>query len=191
MLKIILIQALLLSPAYLYSHGGVVLEDDICLIKMGFLTAHFTIYQPETRNNEEFCEAIPDAAASIFILDYTHNALSSMPIEFRIIRDQNNLGAFTKMEDVEAIDNIDAATVFYRNSKATNASNLIINHSFDEKGWYVGIVKVLNPETGKIYATIFPFEVGKDYNYLMLFLLLAICLQITYCRLQKRNNSHD
>ncbi|MDZ7685760.1 MAG: hypothetical protein U5O39_12760 [Gammaproteobacteria bacterium] len=41
------------------AHGGVVLEDDMCVIKIGFLKAHFTLYQPAARGNEEFCGEVP------------------------------------------------------------------------------------------------------------------------------------
>ena len=191
MLKNIIIAALMLCPNYLLGHGGVVLEDDVCLIKMGFLTAHFTIYQPDTRDNEEFCESIPDTTNSIFILDYNHEALSGMPIEFRIIKDDQNLGAFAKLEDVEAIEDIDEVTVFYRPREATNNSSLSINHRFDEKGWYIGIVRVLNPVSGRIYETVFPFEVGKNYTLPILFILMALMLQITYFQLQKRGGGPD
>ena len=29
------------------AHGGVSMEDDLCVIKIGFLKAHFTGYQPK------------------------------------------------------------------------------------------------------------------------------------------------
>jgi hypothetical protein len=191
MLRNTIITALILCPTYLLGHGGVVLDDDVCLIKMGFLTAHFTIYQPDTRDNEEFCESIPDAANSLFILDYNHKALSGMPIEFRIIKDEQNLGIFAKLEDVDAIENINEVTVFYRPQEATNTSSLSISHRFDEKGWYIGIVKVFNPESGRIYETAFPFEVGKNYTFPILFILLALMLQIIYFQLQKRGKHLD
>src|SRR5690606_3770944 len=41
---------LLLSilPLKAMAHGGVAFEDDRCVINIGFLTAHFTIYQPHS-----------------------------------------------------------------------------------------------------------------------------------------------
>ena len=76
------------------AHGGVMFEEDVCVIKIGFLTAHFTIYQPETRASQEYCEAIPDVAATIFVLDYLHDSMREMPVEFRIIKDVEELGVF-------------------------------------------------------------------------------------------------
>ena len=38
------------------AHGGVVAEEDLCVIEIGVYRAHFTIYQPESRASEEFCE---------------------------------------------------------------------------------------------------------------------------------------
>ena len=37
------------------------LEDDLCVINVNFMQAHFTVFQPETRQNNEYCEDIPDA----------------------------------------------------------------------------------------------------------------------------------
>ena len=44
----------------LAAHGGVVSEEDLCIIEIGVFSAHFTVYQPETRASTEYCEDIPD-----------------------------------------------------------------------------------------------------------------------------------
>ena len=57
---ILLLLAFLLWPTTLTAHGGVVFEEDVCVLKIGFLQAHFTGYQPSSRGSEEFCEELPD-----------------------------------------------------------------------------------------------------------------------------------
>ena len=37
------------TPQQSYAHGGVFLEEDVCVIEVGFFRAHFTIYQPQTQ----------------------------------------------------------------------------------------------------------------------------------------------
>ena len=71
------------------AHGGVVLEEDRCVINIGFLTAHFTVYQPESRANEEYCEDIPDVTNSVFVMEYLHDFLREMPVDFRIVEDRS------------------------------------------------------------------------------------------------------
>jgi len=163
-----------------HAHGGVLLEEDICVIKMGFLTAHFTIYQPETRASEEFCEDVPDVAQTVFVMDYLHASLNEMPLDFRIIRDVTNAGIYAKWEDVAAIDDIDSATVFYEPARIHRDATFTVEHRFEEPGWYIGIVTTTHPETGKTYQTVFPFEVGQNYGHLPLFIALAIAAQIGY-----------
>ncbi len=96
-----------LSAAPAIAGGGVVLEDDVCKIKIGFYEAHFTAFQPETSGNRQFCEDLPDVGPTIFVLDYLHDSMKEVPIDFRIIRDVTGLGRFVRLEDVQAIGDID------------------------------------------------------------------------------------
>ena len=162
------------------AHGGVVLEEDICVIKMGFLSAHFTIYQPETRASEEFCEDVPDVTQTVFVMEYLHASLRDMPLDFRIIRDVTDIGIFARWEDVAAIEDLDAATVFYAPPRVRREATFTVEHRFDEPGWYIGIVTTRNPDNDRTYETVFPFEVGANYGYLPLFVLLGVAAQIGY-----------
>ena len=161
-------------------HGGVMLEEDICVIRMGFLSAHFTIYQPETRGSEEFCEDVPDVTQTVFVMEYLHASLREMPLDFRIIRDVTGLGVFARWEDVAAIDDLDAATVFYAPRRVRDKAVFTVEHRFDEPGWYIGIVTTTHPDTGRRYETVFPFQVGTNWGYLPLFLAFGIAAQIAY-----------
>ena len=76
------------------------------------------MFQPETRESDEFCEDIPDVARSVFVMEYLHSLLPEMAIDFRIIRDINEVGRYATLDDVLAIDDLEAATVYYE--PATN-----------------------------------------------------------------------
>jgi hypothetical protein len=169
-----------LSSPPLRAHGGVMVEEDICVIKMGFLSAHFTIYQPETRASEEFCEDIPDVTQTVFVMEYLHSSLREMPLDFRIIRDVTGVGVFARWEDVAAVEDLDSATVFYEPAAVRDEAVFTVEHRFDEPGWYIGIVTTTYPETGRTYETVFPFEVGTNWGLLPLFLLLGFGAQAAY-----------
>ncbi len=184
--KIIIVASLLavcglgLSSPVARAHGGVVLEEDICVINMGFLSAHFTIYQPETRASKEFCEDVPDVTQTVFVMEYLHSSLKEMPLDFRIIRDVTGAGVFARLDDVAAIEDLEAATVFYEPAAVRGEAVFTVEHRFDEPGWYIGIVTTTYPETGRTYETVFPFEVGTTWGLLPLFLLLGIGAQAAF-----------
>jgi len=160
------------------AHGGVVLEEDVCVIELGFFRAHFTIYQPETRGSEEFCEDIPDVTETIFVMDYLHDSMREVPVDFRIIRDVKDLGVFAKWEDVENIEDIASATVFYQPPVTRRDAVFQVEHQFAEAGQYIGIVTTRHPTLERNYNTVFPFRVGgSDHRVLALFILLVVLVQ--------------
>lgn len=171
---------LLLNQSAL-GHGGVVLEEDQCVINIGFLTAHFTVYQPELSANEEFCEDIPDMAGSVFVMEYLHDFLREMPVDFRILRDVNEVGEFARWEDVQAIDDLEAATVFYQPPSMQADGNYTAEYAFREKGAYIGVVTALHPDGERQYNAVFFFQVGgADLGTIPLFVGLLIALQLAY-----------
>jgi len=175
----LLIQACLLSLWCLEAgaHGGVVLEEDLCVIQLGFFKAHFTIYQPETRANEEFCEDIPDVTQTVFVMDYLHNSMREVPVDFRIIRDVADLGVFARWEDVAELD-VEAATVFYQPPVVRPDAAFTVEHEFTEPGWYIGIVTTQHPSLDRTYNTVFPFRVGGGISpYWLVAILAAIAIQ--------------
>lgn len=151
--------ALALWPGLGVGHGGVVLEDDQCLIRMGYLEAHFKVYLPEQRGHEQFCEDLPVAGEAVFVMEYLHDSLSALPVEFRIIRNVTGLGRFARWEDIQAIEDLDAVTVHHRPA-AVVPDVFTTRHRFEGRGEYVGVVRV-TPRHGdrELYA-VFPFAVG-------------------------------
>ena len=163
------------------AHGGVYMEDDLCIIQIDFFQAHFTVYQPQTRANKEYCEDIPDVTDTVFVLDYLHNSLKEMPLDFRIIRDIKDLGRFAKWEDIAQIEDLDHATVFYQPPVRRPNAVFTVEYKFEEPGNYIGIVTTRHPTKDKIYRAVFPFEVGNTgFGYLALFIGLVILVQFNY-----------
>jgi hypothetical protein len=162
-------------------HGGVVLDEDLCVINIGFLTAHFTVYQPETRENEEYCEDIPDVAGSVFVMEYLHDFLQQMPVDFRIVRDVNDVGVFARWEDVQAIDDLEAATVYYEPPRVQVDGNYLAEYTFEEKGTYIGVVTAKHPTEDSIYNAVFYFQVGgPDLGTAPIFIGLLVIMQLGY-----------
>ncbi len=171
---------LVLSMQQASAHGGVVEEDDICVIKVNYLRAHFKIYQPGQSGHKQFCEDLPTAAESVFVMEYMHDALQTMPVDFRIIRDVTGKGRFARLDDVEAIADLNAATVFYK-PPAIEPDVYTISHRFEEEGDFIGIVRARHPDNGKVLAAVFPFEVGfTGIGYWPYIVGLLVLIQIQY-----------
>lgn len=152
----------LLLPGSALAGGGVMLENDTCIITVGFYRAHFTAYQPQTRGDEEFCEDLPDVGEAVFVLDYLHDSMKQVPVDFRIIRDATGLGNFTRLEDVRALGDLAPLTVFYRPPSVEPDASYRVRHEFAAPGHFVGIVTAGHPTKDKTYTAVFPFSVGLD-----------------------------
>jgi hypothetical protein len=162
------------------AHGSVGAEDDLCQVNIGYLKAHFKIYLPRTHGHKEFCEDVPVATESVFVMEYMHRSLGEMPIDFRIIRDVTGMGRFAKWEHVSMIDDLDAATVFYQPA-IVEPDVFAIVKNFVDPGWYIGIITALPPDTGKTYMAVFPFQVGfTGFGYWPYMIGLMVLLQIHY-----------
>lgn len=178
---ILLIFAGLLPAQGLFAHGGVVLEDDICVLKIGFLKAHFTGYQPRWSGNEEFCEDIPVVGDSVFVIDYLHDFLREMKVDFRIIDDVNDVGIFASWDDVQTIADIEAVTVYYLPPDTRRDGVLTAEYNFQQPGNYIGIVTAFHPSEDKTYRAVFAFAVGGGgIGYVTVFLTLFILGQLIY-----------
>jgi len=177
-----LLSACLIYSAQLFAHGGVALTDDVCVMSLGNLSAHFAIYQPETRQSKEFCEDIPDATGSVFVIDFVHDVLRDMVVDFRIVRDVNKVGLSAGWADYQAIDNLQEATVFYQSAQQYSNGTMRLNTHFHQKGSYIGVITAVNPKTTKVYKAVFPFRVGNKtfWDYFPGFIALLIVLEAFY-----------
>jgi len=180
LLPTLLLLAALLPPDDVAAHGSVTPEDDLCIMRIGYYQAHFKIYLPATRGHKEYCEDIPDTGETIFIMEYEHSGLADVPIDFRIIRNTTGQGIFTALEDVQAIDDLESVTVIHHDA-AIQRDVFTIMYDFQEQGEFVGIVNVRNPDTGKVYTAVFPFEVGfAGLGWWPWVVLIAVFLQLNY-----------
>ena len=167
-------------PSLTYAHGSITADGDICVIQIGFYRAHFKIFQPVTSEAQEFCEDIPDFGESIFVMEYLHQGLGSIPIDFRIINNVTGLGLFAGLQDVQEIEDIEAATVFYQ-GPIIESDVFTVMHKFEESGDFLGIVTARHPETGQLYTAVFPFQVGYTrFGFLPLFIMLGVLTQFAY-----------
>jgi hypothetical protein len=160
------------------AHGGVVFDEDLCVIEIGLFKAHFTIYQPESRASEEFCEDVPDVSNSVFVMDYMHDSLREVPVDFRIIKDVQNRTLYADWDHIQSIPDLDAVTVYYHPPETRENASFTAEYSFEEKGWYTGIVTTRHPTLDKKYQAVFGFHVGgQGIGYWPWFLLLIALAQ--------------
>lgn len=158
-----------------FGHGGVVLEEDLCVINIGYLQAHFKIYLPQEHQRQEFCEDIPSTGESLFVMEYLHPGLDEATIDFRVIRNVTGLGRFAMWEDVARIADLDEVTVFYHAPAIVPGVYSVI-HRFDEPGEFIGIVTAAPGDGGAPYTAVFPFEVGFTGFGVWPLILIAITL---------------
>tara|TARA_R110002074_G_scaffold57232_1_gene140864 strand:- start:45042 stop:45659 length:618 start_codon:yes stop_codon:yes gene_type:complete len=182
--KILLFSLSLMAwSQYVIAHGGVGMEDDKCVITIGFLQAHFIGYQQTDDGSQEFCEDIPEVANSIFVIDYQHDYLKEMLVDFRILKDVNEIGKFAQWDDVTAIDNIEQQTIFYLPATIHADGALKANYDFKQAGGYIGVVTARHPEKEETYRAVFYFHVGGfDYGYIPFFIALLILAQLIFWR---------
>ncbi|HEX7034666.1 MAG TPA: hypothetical protein VF210_02770 [Pseudomonadales bacterium] len=168
--------ALLGGPAPAAAHGGVVLEDDLCVIKVGYLEGHFKIYLPRARGHTEYCEDLPVAGETLFVMEYLHEGLARAPVELRVVRNTTGLGRFARAADLEGLD-LEPITVFHR-APAVDPDVFTAVHQFTEPGEYVGIVTAHPDGATRPYTAVFPFRVGftglGHWPWFMLFVLFLI-----------------
>ena len=162
------------------AHGGVVEEEDLCVIKVNYLRGHFKIYQPRIDGHEEYCEDLPNAAETVFIMEYLHESLGEAAVDFRVIHDVTGKGRFARWEDVAEIEDLDSATVFYHEPRV-DPDLLTVIHEFTEEGDYIGIVTANVDGEDEIYRAVFPFEVGfTGFGYWPFFIVLVLAIQVQY-----------
>ncbi len=140
--------------------GGASLAQDQCVIEMDFQSAHLTIYQPGSQGSETFCDSVPDAADTVFVLDYLHDSLNRVPVELRIIEDATGKGRFARWEDVEALSDIESHTVFHEPPAIHSGGSYQAEHEFREEGDYLILVTSRHPSKDLVYHGVSPLTVG-------------------------------
>lgn len=162
------------------AHGSVTPDADLCIIRIGFFKAHFKVYLPESRGHKDYCEDLPGIGNSIFVMEYEHDGLAEVPIDFRIIRNVTGQGRFTNLDHVTQLGDLADITVFHHPA-AIQRDVFTIAHTFEASGEFVGIVTVDRPDGTGAYTAIFPFEAGfTGPGYWPWIIAALILLQINY-----------
>ena len=180
-----------ISSTLAQAGGGMVLEGDVCIIRIDFYSAHFTAYQPDSSGNRQFCQDLPDLGETIFVLDYLHESLKEVPVDFRVIRDVTGQGEYVKLKHVEALEDIEKHTVFYRPGTIQKDASLKIEYKFKEKGRYIGIVSAGHPSNNNIYTAVFPFEVGRSKLGFLPFIVLLLLVSAYLIKRRLGRNGHS
>lgn len=138
------------------AHGGLALEDDLCILTVGPYTIHFTGYQPLTQE-EEFCEDIPEIGKTVVALDYINDELRPFETEVRIVRSST----IKTPQDFEKTskEDVEEMTVYHLPPEVYPHASITIDHTFPEKGKFAGVVTVSGE--GQEYVSVFPFSVGE------------------------------
>jgi hypothetical protein len=168
-LAAVLVMPLLTSAAF--GHGGVSIENDVCVLKVGPSTIHFTGYQP-THSFKEFCEDIPYTGQVIVVLDLVDTDLRHMWTEVRVVRDPGGGGVpigrrILSDEEIKSAEVL-AATEAYMPPSTYPNGTVKFEHDFKKAGQYIGIVTIRN-EHGQEYISQFPFMVGPNWGKLVPF----------------------
>lgn len=186
LLQIVAFLLWLMASQQLAAHGGVVEEADLCVIKISYLKAHFKIYQPLTEGHTEYCEDLPTATESVFVMEYLHDEMSRIPVDFRIIRDVTGKGRFARWEDVAAIDDLDSVTVLYVEPQV-EPDVFTVLYDFTEEGDYIGVVTAAPDSGEREHIAVFPFEVGyTGFGFWPLIVGVLVLIQFQYLLMSGR-----
>lgn len=164
----------LLWSSQALSHGNVALIDDQCYLELGFVDAHFTIFQPELSGHTEYCEDLPHPGETVFVLEYANSGPYLLPMDFRIIRDAPGLGPDASWEDIQKIQDLDALTVFYSPPQVHRFEVFSTRFEFTQSGDYVGIMSAQEPRTGNQAHAVFAFQVGPEAKGLPTLVLVLL-----------------
>jgi hypothetical protein len=159
-----LLLAMVLSVAAAHAHGGVGMQDNRCVLRIGPDIMFFTGYQPQF-SRDEFCDDIPSTGQMVVTLDMQESELRDMLTEIRLIKDEGNhmrMNGLPFLTDAELASPqvLDPVTITYVPPKKYPTGTLTFEHTFPEEGKFIGIVTVKNAH-GQSYVSQFPFSVGQ------------------------------
>jgi hypothetical protein len=85
----VLILVASLSPGIAAAHGNVVLEEDICVRRVGGNLVHFNAYQPQNEARAQYCTEIPGEGDTFLVVDLVDPVLRNLPVGVRVVRGIN------------------------------------------------------------------------------------------------------
>ncbi len=161
---VIAVAAFIATPTAVLAHGGVALEQDDCVLRIGPHVMHFIGYQ-RIGEDLEFCEDIANTGPTVIALTAVSPKLRDMAIGIRVVKDVG--------EEKEKA-NLDAITVAYIEPKVYRNGTMTFEHDFKDSGHYVGIVTARDG-LGNVWVSRFPFSVGLyTFHGLIEYILYAV-----------------
>lgn len=151
---------LAVASATVWAHGGVDMEADKCILRLGAAKAHFAGYQPEHRASQEFCEDIPEVGRAVMVVDFIEPELRARVFELRILNDVDGLKAKARHENLGDAAQIEKRTLVALPPKVYPRGTVTLDYRFTQPGWYIGLLSATDPATGKTEHSVFPFRVG-------------------------------
>src|ERR1700731_2168941 len=79
--------AMVLLASAAHAHGGVGMQDNKCVMRIGPDIMFFTGYQPQN-SRDEFCDNLSSTGQTVVALDMRDAELRDMLTEIRIFRDE-------------------------------------------------------------------------------------------------------
>ena len=148
-----IVLGIFLTNAQALAHGGVTIENDTCVMRLGSYRVHFVGYQPERTAAQEFCEDIPDIGHAIIVLDYVDRPLREMETGVRILEHES-------WDAAQIAENDQAAKpVVEMQPKVYKKGSILVDHRFNEPGYFVGLVTAQRGSARPLVSR-FPFRVG-------------------------------
>jgi hypothetical protein len=136
------------------AHGGVSIEQDTCVLRIGPYRMHFAGYQPETASGVEFCEDIPVVGKAIIVLDFVEPQLKDRTTEVRILERTDSWDAALNQPEGDK----DAQTILHLPPQLYTTSTIRIDYTFNKAGNFVGLVTSTGGRDSIVSR--FPFRVG-------------------------------
>jgi hypothetical protein len=73
------------SPSPAWTHGGIGIEKDPCVRRVGPYLIHFAVYQPQFNPADEYCAAVPKAGNTILVFDLADPELRHRQISIQVV----------------------------------------------------------------------------------------------------------
>ncbi len=145
------------------ARGALILDQDVCALKVGPDVMYFSGYQPAAPQRKRFCEDVPATGQTIFAMDFAQDEMREMKTDFRIVKDVGEENEQTQLDQI---------TVAYLPPQTYPKGTVSLAHDFSEAGNFAGIVTVDGPR-GQHWVARFPFAVGRPYPFRLPYYLLT------------------
>lgn len=148
LLHVVMAMGCMFGATQAWAHGALA-NRDTCILTVGPYTMYFSGYIPKKMGSKKFCDDLPMSGHAFIVMDFIQDKLRSFPVELTIVR---NI-------DIKGRPENDGEVVFHKPLHRYPNGTIEWDHDFPEKGYFVGIVKVID-RSNKEYTARFPFGVG-------------------------------